>query len=140
MNAATAYEFDLSRFDFDAVHIWLASAYWSPGISRERVERGFRASTLCIGAFLNGKQIGVARVVSDTVRFAYIADVFVDEAFRRRGIAREMVRRLMANTALSDVEAWHLVTRDAHAVYAGLGFGSVPHPERFMIYRKNKNV
>jgi N-acetylglutamate synthase-like GNAT family acetyltransferase len=134
------YDFDLARFDFAAIHAWMASTYWSEGISRERVERGFRASALCVGAFQEGKQVGVARCVSDTTRFAYVADVFVDEAYRRQGIARQMVREMMAHPLLSDVDSWYLITQDAQGVYAEIGFTPITNPERFMVYRNKKNA
>jgi GNAT superfamily N-acetyltransferase len=133
------YAFDLSAFDFGAIQGWLAATYWSPGISRERVEKGFRASTLCIGAFEQGRQIAVARCVSDTTRFAYIADVYVTEAFRKKGIAKEMVRRLMEHPLVADTEKWYLHTVDAHPVYEGLGFKLFPHPERVMVWERERN-
>lgn len=126
---------DLTTFDFAVIHAWLTNTYWSPGISREKVERGFRASTVCVGAFLAGAQIGVARCVSDTTRFAYVADVFVAEPHRGQGVARGLVRQLLRHPLLRDVETWYLLTRDAHGVYAGLGFEPHPRPQDFMRYR-----
>ena len=123
--------FDLQ--DFSRVHAWLTATYWSPGISRERVERGFANSACCVGAFADDQQIGVARVVSDMSRFAYVADVYVAEAYRRRGIGKEMVRQLMTNPSLSDVTTWCLLTLDAQDVYRSLGFDVTRNPERFMI-------
>lgn len=134
-----SYSFNLADFDFATIHGWLANTYWSPGISYERAEKGFRNSTLCIGAFFEGKQVGAARVVSDTTRFAYLADVFVDENFRGRGIAREMIRQLMNHFDLKDVSKWCLQTRDAHPVYEPLGYEITRNPEHFMIcYDKSK--
>ncbi|HWB58735.1 MAG TPA: GNAT family N-acetyltransferase [Chthoniobacteraceae bacterium] len=131
-----SYSFELSEFDFDAIRRWLSGTYWSPGISRERVEKGFRASALCIGAFEDGRQVGVARCVSDTTRFAYIADVFVDEACRGRGIAKEMVKRLIEHPLVADTDKFYLHTVDAHRVYEGLGFKLFSHPERVMVREK----
>ena len=130
-----SYSFDREEFDFGQVHQWLSHSYWSPGIGRERVEKGFVNSTLCVGAFRDGKQVGVARVVSDTTRFAYIADVYVDEAFRKLGIGREMVRQLMGHPLLRDTTMWCLLTLDAHGVYESLGFQKTTQPDRFMIWR-----
>jgi predicted GNAT family acetyltransferase len=130
------YTFDLSVFDFATIQRWLAATYWSPGISRERVEKGFRASTLCIGVFEEGRQIAVARCVSDTTRFAYIADVYVDAAFRKQGIAKAMVKRLMEHPLVSGADKWYLHTVDAHHVYAELGYKLFPHPERVMVWEK----
>src|SRR5205085_1313949 len=132
------YDFDLTRFDFAAVHAWLAATYWSPGIAREKVEKGFRSSTLCIGAYLDGKQIGAARCISDLTRFAYVSDVYVDDAHRKKGIAREMVKRMMDHPLLAEADNWYLITLDAQPVYAAIGYNLFEYPERFMVHRRNK--
>lgn len=127
------YSFDPAKLDFATIHGWLTGTYWSPGISRERVEKGFRASTLVIGCYTaDGRQIGVGRCISDTTRFAYFADVFVSDEFRGQGIARSMIGRFLQHPLLEGVEVQYLFTQDAHGVYAPLGFGSHPHPERLM--------
>ena len=76
----------LERIDFITVHAWLAGTYWTPGITRKRVEEGAGNSSLVVGAYEGGdwRQAGFLRVVSDRTRFAYIADVFVGDEFRRR--------------------------------------------------------
>ena len=74
-----------------------------------------------LSAFKGEEQVGYLRVVSDKTRFAYICDVWVDPAHRRRGLARLLVRYAMEHPDFSTV-AWLLATADAHAVYAGLGF------------------
>src|SRR4051812_23585157 len=86
----------LARVDFAAVHAWLTTTYWSPGISRERVELGAQNSSLVLGAYApTGQQAGYLRVVSDRSRFAYVCDVFVGDAFRKRGLAKALVRFAM---------------------------------------------
>ena len=132
------YSFDLSQFDFESIHAWLSGTYWSPGISRKKVEQGFCASTLCIGAFHEKKQVGVARCISDTTRFGYIADVYVEDGSRKQGIARQMVKLLMEHQLVQEVESWYLLTNDAHGVYAALGYKPSEHPERLMVCRTGK--
>jgi GNAT superfamily N-acetyltransferase len=131
-----SYHFGLEQFDFAAIHDWLTHSYWSPGISREKVEKGFANSTVCVGAFAGDAQIGVARVISDTTRFAYVCDVFVQESFRGQGVARAMVTQLIEYPVLREVNSWYLLTKDAQPVYAGLGFIEFPDPERFMVWRR----
>ena len=131
-----AYDCDIARLDFARVHGWLTETYWSPGISRELVERGFQASTAVCGAYIREELVGVARVVSDTTRFAYLADVYVDAAHRNRGIARGLVRTLVAHPLLAQVGTWLLRTRDAHGVYAPLGFARITDPERYMVWKR----
>jgi len=126
--------------DFARVTAWLAASYWSPGIAREIVERGARHSALVIGAFApDGTQVGFARVISDCTRFAYLADVIVDEAYRGQGIGRAMVRYAVEHPELATVITWALGTRDAHGVYTPLGFRVMTDPEchleRWMVRR-----
>ena len=78
---------DITRIDWERVHAWLSGSYWSPGIPRERVERAGCHSALVLGAYLGGNQAGYLRVVSDTVRWAYLCDVWVDEGHRKKGLA-----------------------------------------------------
>jgi GNAT superfamily N-acetyltransferase len=136
-NSHSHYEIsdDRAQIDFARVHGWLASTYWSPGIARERVERAAAGSSLVVGAYLGGEQAGYLRVVSDQVTFAWICDVFVDEAHRGRGIARAMVRFALTHPDHQGLRRWLLATADAHAVYAGCGFKPLDNPERWMHIR-----
>jgi ribosomal protein S18 acetylase RimI-like enzyme len=135
-NIKPIYTFDVSRFDFAVIHEWLSQTYWSPGIERERVEKGFRNSSVVVGAFIGSNQIGAGRCISDTTRFAYIADIFVHPSFRHQGIARKMVEELLNHPSVADVTACFLFTKDAHDVYYKQGFEIYPMPERLMM-RKN---
>jgi GNAT superfamily N-acetyltransferase len=122
------------QMDFARVHSWLTASYWSPGVAREAVERAARHSTLVIGAFTEeGLQVAYMRVVSDCTRFAYLADVIVDEAHRGHGIARAMVRHAHEHPELEAVLMWSLLTNDAHGVYAPLGYRPITAPERWMV-------
>lgn len=126
------YASALEKIDFALAHEWLSQTYWSKGISRRRVEDGFRASTAVVSAHLEGRMKGIARCLCDTTRFGYIADVFVSPDLRGRGVARAMVRNLMQRPLLRNTEHWYLMTRDAHEVYNKLGFRVYEKPERFM--------
>lgn len=50
------------------------------------------ADVLCT-ARVAGKLVGVARALSDFSYCTYLSDLAVDEAFQRRGIGRELLRR-----------------------------------------------
>jgi GNAT superfamily N-acetyltransferase len=116
---------DPARLDLDRVHGWLRDAYWSPGVRRDIVERAF-ANSLSVGAYGDdGGQLGVARVVTDQATFAWLCDVFVDPGARGRGIARAMVQTMLDDPRLQTLRRWCLATRDAHDVYAPLGFATV---------------
>ena len=129
------YELDenLARMDFGIVHGWLTTTYWSPGVSRERVERAAQHSSLVVGAYRDGVQVGYLRVVSDRTTFAYLCDVFVDEAHRKQGIARAMVGFALQHSEMQGLRRWMLATRTAHGVYAEIGFVPLPQPENWMV-------
>ena len=84
------YQIDSSfeRLDFQTIHKWLASTYWSPDIAMEKVLRAAKNSSMVVGVYLNEVQVGYMRVVSDKSSFAYIGDVFVAEEHRGKGIAK----------------------------------------------------
>jgi N-acetylglutamate synthase-like GNAT family acetyltransferase len=123
---------DPTRIQIDVVHAQLAASYWSPGIRREVLETAIRNS-LVVGAYEKtaGRQVGFARAVTDFATFAWLCDVVVDEAHRRRAIAKRMISALMADPRVQTLRRWCLATRDAHALYRALGFSPVPG-ERWM--------
>lgn len=123
---------DRARLDFATVQAWLSGTYWCPGISQELVERAAAHSAVVVGAYAGATQVGYCRAVSDCTRFAWVADVFVDAKCRGRGLGREMVRFVLGHQDLAGVSMWLLGTRDAHGVYAALGFEALRYPERFM--------
>ena len=127
----------------DDIHAMLSKMYWSPGITANEIGKGIRNSALVVGAYLeDGSQIGFLRVVSDKVRFAYLADVVVNEDFRRQGVGRKMVTYALSHPELADVYQWLLVTMDAHGVYGKCGFEVVKNPEKWMSIwkpRPNRN-
>lgn len=120
-----------SRLSFDVIHDFLTHAYWSPGVSRERVERAARHS-LTFGVYAAETQIGYARVITDHTNFAYIADVFVLEDYRGQGLSKFLMRCILDHPELRTVRRFLLVTSDAHKLYAQFGFSPPAKPEMSM--------
>jgi GNAT superfamily N-acetyltransferase len=117
--------------DLGVIHGFLKGSYWAAGIPEELVRRSIQGS-LCFGLFEHQRQIGFARAVTDRATFAYLADVFVLESHRGRGLARRLMECVVAHPDLQGLRRWSLVTRDAHALYERFGFGALAHPERHM--------
>ena len=122
---------DPARLDKEFIHGYLTRSYWSEGISREIVERGI-ANSLCFGAYEGGNQVGFARIVSDFATFAYLADVFIIESHRGRGLSKFLMECIVNDSRLQGFRRWLLGTRDAHGLYAQYGFKPLAKPERFM--------
>ena len=127
------------KMDFEKVTEMLSNAYWSPKIGFDEVKKGAANSALVIGAFTqDGKQVGYARVISDKTGFAYIADVYVDENFRKKGIGQKMMQYILSHDELKDVYQWLLITGDAHGVYRKVGFEITSRPTAWMEIRKER--
>ena len=122
---------DRSRLDREAIHEFLAGSYWATGIPREVVDRSIEGA-LCFGVFEDGRQVGFARVITDSATFAYLADVFVLESHRGRGLAAWLMECILAHPDLQGLRRWMLLTRDAHPLYRKSGFRDLAHPERVM--------
>ena len=133
--AATRGEYELSddpaRLEVDAIHAFLTSAYWSPGIPRDTVARAI-ANSLAFALYHRGSTVGFARFVTDRATFAYLADVFVLPEHRGQGLATWLVGTALTHRDLSGLRRVLLATRDQHRLYARFGFAPLARPERFM--------
>lgn len=59
----------------------------------ERIAGMLRHADLILTARAEGLLVGVSRAVTDFSYCCYLSDLAVDEAFQRRGIGRELIRR-----------------------------------------------
>ncbi len=120
-----------ARLDIARVHGWLSSSYWSPGITRDVVERAITGSH-ALGAYQAGELLGFARAITDHATFAWIADVWIDEPARGKGLGRQMVSWYLDHPAYVGIRRFALTTKDAHGVYAELGFHGLIRPQNLM--------
>jgi GNAT superfamily N-acetyltransferase len=134
---------DPVTLDIPFIHKFLSErSYWAKGIPVGTVS-AFIGGSLCFGMYAAGRQIGFARVITDRATFGYLADVFVDEDFRGRGLSKWMMVCLLSHPELQGFRRWMLATRDAHGLYEQFGFGALEDPHRIMqktdpdIYRNN---
>jgi GNAT superfamily N-acetyltransferase len=120
---------DPARIDVDAVHAFLTQSYWAEGRSHETVERLVLEAQRVVGLYHEGRQVGFCRAVSDDASLTYLADVYVLEEHRGRGLGVELVHEMIDNGPYAR-RRWLLHTRDAHELYRRFGFG--PPNERLM--------
>jgi len=129
-----AYEVtsDTLRMDPVAIHAFLTQSYWSPGVPLDVVRRAMKGS-LCFGVLLDGAQVAFARVITDRATFAYLADVYVLEQHRGKGLSRALLDAVFAHPELQGLRRFMLATRDAHGLYAKYGFGPLQAHGRIMM-------
>lgn len=123
---------DKSILDMELIHRFLSErSYWAQNISREIVERSI-ANSLCFGVYDGDRQVGFARAVTDFATVAYVADVFVVESHRGRGISKQLMAAMLEHPSLKGLRRWHLVTTDAHDLYRQFGFRELESPHKHM--------
>jgi GNAT superfamily N-acetyltransferase len=131
MNTDYTITSDRRRLDLAAIHSFLSSAYWSTGVPMSVVEKAV-ANSVSFGVFFGEQQVGFARVVTDKATFAYLADVFIVEAHRGKGLAKRLLREIEVHEDLQGLRRFLLATRDAHGLYAQFGFKALANPTRMM--------
>jgi GNAT superfamily N-acetyltransferase len=122
---------DKSRLNVNYIHTFLSGTYWAENIPVEVIKKCIDGS-VCFGVYEGEKQVGFARVITDKASFGYVADVFIDESYRGRGLSKWLMEEILAHPELQGFRNWQLATRDAHGLYARFGFKPIENPERFM--------
>jgi GNAT superfamily N-acetyltransferase len=114
------------------IHKWLSEeSYWSPGIPFETVKGAFDNS-FTIGILHGDEQVGYARLITDYTTFAYLADVYITDAHRGKGLSKTMMQILFDQAWVKKLRRVMLATRDAHELYVKYGFTPLNAPEKIM--------
>jgi len=122
---------DPARLDVDAIYTFLSQTYWAKHRPRAVLEKAIEHS-LCFGVYHGSDQIGFARAITDRATVGYLADVYILEPYRRRGLGRWLVQSILAHPELKNLRRWVLLTRDMHELYRQCGFAAPQNPHDYM--------
>lgn len=122
---------DKDKIDALYVHQFLSKSYWAENIPLETIQRSIEGS-LCFSVVYLNHQVGFARVITDEATFAYLADVFIDENFRGKGLSKWLMEVIISYPTLQGLRRFILATRDAHGLYKQFGFEPMKNPDRWM--------
>lgn len=129
---------ETSFFNLEYIHEFLSNSYWAKNIPVQTVQKSIDNS-ICFAVFHlgrqtlpTGRQVGFARVITDKTTFAYLADVFIDEAYRGQGLSKWLMEEIMAHEDLQGLRRFMLATRDAHGLYTQFGFSALTNADRWM--------
>ncbi|EPS8546013.1 GNAT family N-acetyltransferase [Vibrio cholerae] len=135
---------DNNRLNFAVIHEFISQSYWAADIPKATLEKAI-SNSFCFGVYdSSGNQVGFARLITDKATFAYLADVFIIESQRGKGLSKRLVETIVNHPELQGLRRMLLATRDAHGLYAQYGFKPVENPEILMqiwqpsIYREPK--
>ena len=114
---------DRDRIDVAAVHRYISEeSYWAPGREYAVMESLIGEAARVVGLYRGGRQVGFCRAARCSPGLFYLADVYVLEECRGRGLGVELVREMVELGPYADAK-WLLHTSDAHELYRKLGFG-----------------
>lgn len=122
---------NIKRLDIEFIHSFLTNSYWAKGRSKAEVITTINNS-LNFGVYLDNKQIGFARVVTDYTVFCYLMDVFIIPKQRGNGYAKILLEFIFSYPELEKCQGWLLKTLDAHGLYKNFEFKKLKHPELLM--------
>ena len=122
---------DKDKLDIPFILSELKQVSWLAPKTLEEVQTVIDAS-FCFGIYLEDKQIGFCRVITDYVVFAYVMDVFITAEQRGKGYASQLIKKMFLDPKLKDVKLWRLATSEAHFLYKKFGFDSLAHPNKMM--------
>ena len=112
---------DPTRIDREATHRYLTQSYWASGRARDVQDALIEGAARVVGLYHDGEQVGFSRTLSDGYSQSYLADVYVLDEHRGRGLGIELVRFTVDEGPLAKTK-WFLHTRDAHDLYRKFGF------------------
>jgi len=122
---------DPTLLDASAVFGFLEQAQWWTGLTRASLDRALRNS-LCFSLLEGGRQIGLARVITDCVTYAYLCDVYIVEDRRGKGLGSWLIRSVLEHPDLKHLKRVALITHDAQTFYLGLDFRFTSHSNCYM--------
>ena len=115
---------DKNRLQLDRIYELLHVTYWAKERSRDTIEKSI-ANSLCFGIYLNETQVGFARCVTDYATIYWLADVIIDENYRKLGLGKVLVETIIKHEQLKGCNGI-LGTQEAHGLYAKYGFTLAP--------------
>ncbi len=100
-----------------------------PVSDRHRIIKMCRNANLIITARINNHLVGIARCLTDFTYCTYLSDLAVSEAFQKRGIGKELIRRV--NEAVPEATVILLAAPKAVMYYPKIGM--VKHDAAYII-------
>lgn len=123
---------DSNEMDIQTIHAYIAETYWAKNIPIETFEKAFNNS-LCFGVFTSDdKQVGFARMITDHATFAYLADVYIEEAHQGKGLSKWLMKIIHDHPSLIGLRRIMLATKDAHGLYMKFGYTKLNDPSLIM--------
>ncbi|SFL40412.1 N-acetylglutamate synthase, GNAT family [Gracilibacillus orientalis] len=115
---------DKELLDLDIIYNLLKPTYWANDRSKETIKQSIENS-FSFGVYIDDKQMGFARVVTDQAVFSWILDVVIDPEYQGRGVGSFLMQCILEHPALKNTK-FALATKDAQPFYEAFNFTERP--------------
>jgi aralkylamine N-acetyltransferase len=124
----------------EIVELYKSAGWWQESPEARAIIPSMIRGSLCfmVARSIDGRIIGMARVISDGYSDAYIQDVVVLNEYRKQGIGPELIRRL-TQFCIDRKIAWIGLVAEpgTQKIYEDLGYGPLAGYQP-MLYGKHK--
>jgi hypothetical protein len=120
---------DKALLSVDRTYTLLSPCICGSQRNKESVRMAIEHS-ICYGVFHRDRQIGFARVVTDTATVYWLCDVFIEEKHRGKDLGKRLVRCVVETPELKGLLGL-LATSEAQGLYEKCGF--VRDSRQFML-------
>lgn len=119
---------DKKKIDLSSLHKYLSEkSYWSRGIPFDILKKATENS-ICFSILSPSQEfVGFARMITDSATFGYLADVFVLDDHKDKGLGKWLVEVIMSYPEFKMIRNWFLYTKDAHTLYEKYGWQRIKH-------------
>lgn len=129
---------DKEDIDINIIHQFITHSYWAKDIPMAVLQKAIEHSSCFSVLTESNQQVGFARLITDHATFGYLADVFVVDEHRGKGLSKWLIDTIMNHEQIKGFRRMMLATRDAHGLYAQFGYLPIDNPEILMqVWRPN---
>ncbi|MCL5017428.1 MAG: GNAT family N-acetyltransferase [Patescibacteria group bacterium] len=118
------YKSKIEEKEFSKVcDLYKMSGWWKKSCSFEQISKLISGSFCFVTAWSGDDLVGMGRALSDAFNDAYIQDIFVDENYRKKGIATGIVKELLNYCISKNIQWIALIAAPGSvSVYEKTGF------------------
>ncbi len=126
---AVNFEFK-NTIDIEVYNEFRHSVGWGD-LQHDQMEALLKHS-ICFSCLMDGKTVGIYRILWDGGYTAYLADIIVDEEFRGQGIGKKLVEHAIEEVKARMKSGWKvkvilLASKGRESFYEQFGFVSRPN-------------
>ncbi|MEC7263532.1 MAG: GNAT family N-acetyltransferase [Bacteroidota bacterium] len=129
---------DKGKLDVPKIHKEVTSTYWGRGRTMDQTLMTID-KCVCFGLYADkDEQVGFARLLTDSLIFAYIMDVVIFDPYKGKGLGKKLVKYILERPDIQTVKTVALKTKDAHSFYESFGFKRVGDSEMWLAIDRAK--